>query len=78
VGLLEPFYQQRQEFLADFTIDLTIAIARQLGIQQTRFHAFFNPASRWDQNRPSDIDLEECRSNPLYQRPFRQGLHRDG
>jgi len=37
VALLEPFYQQHPEFLADFTIDLTIAIARQLGIQQTRF-----------------------------------------
>jgi len=37
MGLLEPFYQQHPEFLADFTIDLTIAIARQLGIQQTRF-----------------------------------------
>ncbi len=37
VSLLEPFFQQRPEFLADFTIDLTIAIARQLGIQHTRF-----------------------------------------
>ena len=37
VGLLEPFYQQRQEFLADFTIDLTIAIARELGNQRTHF-----------------------------------------
>jgi hypothetical protein len=37
VSLLEPFYQQRPEFLADFTIDLTITIARQLGIQHTRF-----------------------------------------
>ena len=35
--LLEPFYQQHPEFLADFTIDLTIAIARHLEIQQTRF-----------------------------------------
>jgi hypothetical protein len=37
VALLEPFFQQRPEFLADFTIDLTIAIARQLGNQHTRF-----------------------------------------
>ncbi len=34
---LEPFYQRRDRFLADFTIDLTIALARQLGITHTRF-----------------------------------------
>jgi hypothetical protein len=37
IDFLEPFFQQRPEFLADFTIDLTIAIARQLGIEHTRF-----------------------------------------
>ena len=36
-GLLEPFFQQHPEFLADFTIDLTVAIARQLGIHHTQF-----------------------------------------
>jgi len=37
ISLLEPFYQRQDEFLADFTIDLTIAIARELGITHTRF-----------------------------------------
>ncbi len=32
-----PFYRQRPEFLADFTIETTIALARLLGIQHTRF-----------------------------------------
>jgi len=35
--LLEEFYQRRSELLADFTIDLTVALARALGIQHTRF-----------------------------------------
>ncbi len=35
--LLEKFYARRDEFLADFTIDFTIALARELGIQHTRF-----------------------------------------
>jgi hypothetical protein len=35
--LLEPFFQRRDEFLADFTIDLTIALTRALGITHTRF-----------------------------------------
>ena len=35
--LLEPFYNRRDEFIADFTIDLTIALARSLGIAHTRF-----------------------------------------
>lgn len=34
--LLEGFYRRHDEFLADFTIDLTIALARELGID-TRF-----------------------------------------
>jgi hypothetical protein len=34
---LEPFYLQRPELLADYTIDLTIALARLLGIEHTRF-----------------------------------------
>jgi len=37
VTLLEPFYRQRPDFLADFTIELTVVLARQLGIQHTRF-----------------------------------------
>ncbi len=36
-SLLEPFYQRHDTLLADFTIDTTIAIARELGISHTRF-----------------------------------------
>ena len=36
-ALLEPFYQRQDVFLADFTIDLTVALARELGIRHTRF-----------------------------------------
>jgi hypothetical protein len=36
-ALLEPFYQRHDVLLADFTIDLTIALARTLGINHTRF-----------------------------------------
>jgi hypothetical protein len=35
--LLEEFYDRHDEFLADFTVDFTIALARELGIQHTRF-----------------------------------------
>lgn len=35
--LLETFYRRRDEFLADFTIDFTIALARELGNSHTRF-----------------------------------------
>ncbi len=35
--LVESFYQRQDIFLADFTIDLTIALARELGIAHTRF-----------------------------------------
>ena len=35
--LLEAFYQRRDEFLADFTIDFTVALARELGNTHTRF-----------------------------------------
>ena len=35
--LLESFYARQDEFLADFTIDLTIALARELGIRHTEF-----------------------------------------
>lgn len=34
---LEPFYQRQDRLLADFTIDLTVALARLLGIHHTRF-----------------------------------------
>jgi hypothetical protein len=34
---LEPFYLQRPEFLADYTIEMTIALARLLGIEHTKF-----------------------------------------
>lgn len=35
--LLEAFYLDPPPYLADFTIELTIALARQLGIEHTRF-----------------------------------------
>ncbi|MCJ7583259.1 MAG: WbqC family protein [Anaerolineales bacterium] len=35
--LLEQFYTRRDDFLADFTIDFTVALARELGISHTRF-----------------------------------------
>lgn len=36
-SLVEPFYQRQDTLLADFTIDFTVALARELGISQTRF-----------------------------------------
>ena len=36
-SLLERFYQRRDEFLADFTIDFTIALTHELGNAHTRF-----------------------------------------
>lgn len=36
-ALFEPFYQRHDTLLADFTIDLTIALARELGITRTKF-----------------------------------------
>jgi len=36
-SLLEPFYQRHDILLVDFTIALTVALARTLGIQNTRF-----------------------------------------
>jgi WbqC-like protein family len=36
-GMLEPFYRRHDLLLADFTIDLTVALARELGIDHTRF-----------------------------------------
>jgi hypothetical protein len=36
-SLLEPFYKRCDPLLADFTIDLTIALARELGISHTKF-----------------------------------------
>jgi radical SAM protein with 4Fe4S-binding SPASM domain len=35
--LLAEFYARRDELLADFTIDFTVALARELGIEGTRF-----------------------------------------
>lgn len=34
---IEGFYRQKPEFLADFTIETTIALARELGNSRTRF-----------------------------------------
>jgi hypothetical protein len=36
-SFIEPFYMRQDVFLADFTIALTIAVAGELGISQTRF-----------------------------------------
>jgi hypothetical protein len=36
-GLIEDFYLKKPEMLADFTIETTIALARIIGIDQTRF-----------------------------------------
>lgn len=35
--MLEEFYQQHPKFLADFTIDLTTALAKEFGINRTKF-----------------------------------------
>lgn len=35
--LLEMFFQRHDEFLADFTVDLTVALAHELGNTHTRF-----------------------------------------
>jgi hypothetical protein len=35
--VLDGFYQKKPEYLVDFTIDLTIKLARILGIEHTRF-----------------------------------------
>ena len=37
IEICGPFYQRHDAFLADFTIDFTIALARELGIHHTRF-----------------------------------------
>jgi hypothetical protein len=39
--LLETFYRRRDAFLADFTIEFTIALARELGNTHTRFMRSF-------------------------------------
>ena len=36
-AILEQFYDRRDEFLADFTIDFTVALAREIGFCQVRF-----------------------------------------
>ncbi|HWQ91845.1 MAG TPA: WbqC family protein [Clostridia bacterium] len=35
--VLREFYQPRWEFLCDFTIELTVALAQELGVRRTRF-----------------------------------------
>ncbi|MCY7348728.1 MAG: WbqC family protein [Pyrinomonadaceae bacterium] len=35
---LTEFYERNDKFLADLTIDLTIALARELGIEKTKFY----------------------------------------
>jgi WbqC-like protein family len=36
-ALLEPFYSRPDEFLAELTCDMTVALARELGIHHTQF-----------------------------------------
>ncbi|MFH1524486.1 MAG: WbqC family protein [Chloroflexota bacterium] len=36
-AFLEPFYHRHDQFLADFTIDLTVALTREIGMMHTRF-----------------------------------------
>jgi len=49
----ESFYQQRPELLADYTIETTIALARLLGIEHTRFV------------RSSELDVQGSRTERL-------------
>ena len=37
IDFLKPFYERQDQFLVDFTIDLTVALAFHLGISHTRF-----------------------------------------
>lgn len=37
ISFIEPFFLRQDVFLADFTIDLTVALADELGISRTRF-----------------------------------------
>lgn len=40
--LLTAFYERNDIFLADFTVDLTIALAKELGIEKTNFYRSSN------------------------------------
>jgi hypothetical protein len=53
MDFLEPFYLQRPELLADYTIEMTIALARLLGIEHTRFV------------RSSQLDVQGSRTERL-------------
>lgn len=53
--LLESFYQRHDVFLADFTIDLTVALAKEIGILHTRFM------------RSSEMDLTGRKTDRLLQ-----------
>lgn len=53
--LLESFYQRHDVFLADFTIDMTVAIAKEIGILHTRFL------------RSSEMDLTGRKTDRLLQ-----------
>ena len=67
--LLESMYDRRDESIADFTIETTIALARQLGIRAYAFPAVFRDRRNYRRkDRSPDPDPEESRSRPLYQR----------
>ncbi len=51
--LIRHYYDQRYEKLADLTIDTTIALARELGIEHTRFM------------RSSEMDVQGARTDAL-------------
>lgn len=53
--LIEPFFQRKDERLADFTINTTIALARLLGIEHTKFV------------RSSDYQLDGAKTDRLIQ-----------
>ena len=76
--VIHEFYQRHDELLADFTIDLTIAMARQLGIQNTRFLRSSNLQTAGAKHRSVDLHPKGDWCGSLYQRDPPPGLHRTG
>lgn len=57
VPLLKSFYERRDEFLADFTIETSIILARELGFASTRFMRSSEMADIQGQKTDRVIDL---------------------
>ena len=55
-GWLEEHYARHDEFLSDFTIDFTVALAQSLGITDTRFVRSSEVARSSEIVGPSEID----------------------